>query len=163
MRNSRTRMIPRNHREEDEELGDILKLIQISFAYMEGRIDPPSSMQSLTISDISEHCYSGEVWSLGDPVVACMFLKFKSDALYIGKLAVSENQRGKGIARKMIELADRRAQVHNKNYLELFTRIELTENHLVFSKLGFKKVAEAAHSDYEQSTYIIMTKPVSRS
>ncbi len=154
-------MIPKIHRRDDEELGEILRLIQDSFAYLHQRVDPPSSMHHLTISEISENCCSGEVWTIGVPIIACMFLKLKDDALYIGKLAVSENERGRGVGKKMIDHAVGRAVVHNKNFLELYTRIELTENHLAFSKLGFKTITEASHPGYVKPTYLIMRKTVS--
>jgi len=148
------------HTHQDKELNDILALIQTSFCYMDGRIDPPSSMKGLTVSAIAEHCVNGEVWSLGDPIVACMFLKPKDDSLYIGKLAVCESHRGRGLARRMIELANNRAKVRGISDLELFTRIELIENQLAFGKLGFKTLKEASHKGYEKPTYLIMRKPV---
>jgi len=153
-------MILKMHTEKDENLEEVLRLIQSAFSYMEGRIDPPSSMHSLTVAEIAANCCSGEVWSQGDPVVACMFLKPKDDALYVGKLAVSESHRGSGVARNMVDLAAERARAHGKKYLELFTRIELIENQLVFGKLGFATIAEASHPGYEKTTYLIMRKPV---
>ena len=153
-------MIPKMHRKQDNELEEILQLIQSAFSYMEARIDPPSSMNRLTVSEIAENCCCGEVWSFGNPVTACMFLKLKDDALYVGKLAVDESYRGRGFARKMIELAGERAQVHGKSHLELFTRIELIENHLAFGKLGFETIAEASHPGYEKPTYLVMRKLV---
>jgi len=148
------------HAESDKELSDILQLIRRAFAYMDGRIEPSSSMQSLTISAISRQCRLGEVWSLGDPIIACMFLTVKEDALYISKLSVSEAPRGRGIAKQMMTLAATRASCLNIKYLELFTRIELTENHMAFSKLGFTKVSEACHPGFQRPTYIIMRKTV---
>ena len=153
-------MKPKMHKEQDKELADILRLIQDAFSYMECRIDPPSSMYRLTVAEIAQNCSSGEVWSLGTPIIACMFLKCKDDALYIGKLAVDENHRGKGLARKMIAIASERAKAHGMSHLELFTRIELIENHLAFSRLGFETVAQASHPGYEKTTYLVMRKPV---
>jgi len=151
-------MIPKIHTREDKELKDVLRLIQGSFAYMDGRIDPPSSMHTLSVEDIMDQCDSGEVWTLGDPIIACMFLRPEDDCLYLGKVAVSESKRGRGIGRLMIEHAAMRAVLHNKNSLELYTRIELLENHLVFSKLGFKVVREASHQGYVKPTFLIMRK-----
>jgi len=155
-------MIPRLHKRNDAELSDILRLVQDAFAYMDGRIDPPSSMHSLTVSGIAEQCSSGEVWTLGNPIIACVFLTPKDDALYIGKLAVSENNQGRGIGKKLVDHACDRAIAHNKSALELYTRIELTENHKTFAKLGFEIVSESSHSGYAKPTYLIMRKAVSR-
>jgi len=82
--------------------------------------------------------------------------------LYIGKLAVSKDKQGRGLGKKMIDHARDRAIAHNKSFLELYTRIELTENHQTFAKLGFKIVAEASHSGFTKPTYLIMRKTVSQ-
>ena len=128
---------------------------------MDERIDPPSSMHRLTAEDIAAQCESGEVWSMGNPPVACVLTKVKNDALYVGKLAVAETHRGKGLASKLIQLAERRAVEKSLNNLELESRIELVENHRLFEKLGFRKTAEGRHDGYTKSTYIVMRKPVS--
>ncbi len=154
-------MIPVRHLSTDAMLPQILDLIRNSFAYMDTRIDPPSSVHKLRIDDIAEQCKSGEVWSIGDPPQACMLLKLKAESLYIGKVAVAEEQRGKGFARQLIALAQERARVLDLPFLELETRIELVENHAIFTKLGFKKTRTVAHMDYARPTYIVMRKRVS--
>jgi GNAT superfamily N-acetyltransferase len=139
---------------------EVLNLIQTSFAYMESRIDPPSSMHSLSVENISEHSKVGEIWVIesDDIPIACMFLTPKAHALYLGKLAVSDTYRGLGLARKFIECATARAHVLGHNKLELETRIELTENHRAFEKMGFHKTDETAHAGYDRPTSITMQK-----
>ena len=150
-----TRLTP-----ESDALGDVLSLVQRSFAFMEGRIDPPSSMHRLTTDAIAQQCRDGEVWTLDNPIAACIFLSPKPEALYISKLAVDEPMRGRGLARKLIRHSEIRAHDLNLPALELETRIELTENHLAFDRMGFTKTAEAAHDGYERPTFIIMRKPL---
>ncbi|MEM7724397.1 MAG: GNAT family N-acetyltransferase [Pseudomonadota bacterium] len=150
-----TRLTP-----ESDALGDVLSLIQRSFAFMEGRIDPPSSMHLLTTDAIAQQCRDGEIWTLDDPIAACIFLTAKEEALYVGKLTVDEPMRGRGLARKLIRHAEIRAHDLNLPALELETRVELTENHVTFSRMGFTKTAEAAHDGYDRPTFIIMRKPL---
>jgi len=143
----------------------LLALIQTEFAYMEGRIDPPSSMGLLTAGTIAAQAGSGEVWVIehhGLPV-ACVFLTPRTDALYIGKLAVTARHRGKNLARTLVDQAENRARALNLAYLELQTRVELTENHAVFTRLGFAKIAETAHSGYDRPTSITMRRAVNPS
>lgn len=45
--------------------------------------------------------------------------------------------------------------------LELETRIELTENHRAFEKMGFHKTGETAHDGYAHPTSITMQKALS--
>ncbi len=151
---------PVRHSSTDPALGDILALIKSSYAYMQDRIDPPSSMHRLTLAGIARHCDTGEVWSIGTPPMACMFLTPQRDSLYLGKLAVSVAHRHQGLARTLITQAARRALALGKRFLELEARIELTENHRAFTRLGFQKTAEAAHPGYDHPTFIVMRKPV---
>ncbi len=145
---------------DDPFVPDILDLVRRSFAYMEPRINPPSSMHRMTIASIQDQCKSGEVWTIGDPPVACIFLTDKKDRLYVGKLTVDETMRGKGLARQLIDLANTRAKNKGLPILELHTRIELTENHETFQKLGFSNTGEGRHDGFDRPTYIIMQKPV---
>ncbi|MFM7442340.1 MAG: GNAT family N-acetyltransferase, partial [Tabrizicola sp.] len=88
----------------------LLSLIRQSFAGMEGRIDPPSSMHSLTAEAIAAQATGGEVWAIGTPPVACVFLTPQPGALYIGKLATAASHRRMGLAGQLIALAATRAK-----------------------------------------------------
>lgn len=130
----------------------LLTLIRSEFAYMEGVIDPPSSMHHLTEADIALQALGGEVWAIGLPPLACMFLTVKGDWLYLGKLAVQADQRGKGHARALVETAMARALAQGLSGVELQTRIELTANHATFAALGFTEIGRSAHKGYDRPT-----------
>ena len=80
---------PKRLHPENDDIKAVLALLIESFAYMERRIDPPSSMNALTLETIRDHCKSEEVWICDSPTLACMFLTKKEDCLYLGKLAIS--------------------------------------------------------------------------
>lgn len=132
--------------------GSLLALIRAEFAYMDGVIDPPSSMHRLTEAEIARQAEDGEVWAIGTPAVACMFLTVKGDWLYLGKLAVAAGQRGKGLARDLVDLAMSRARTLGLAGVELQTRIELTANHATFRALGFAETGRSAHPGYDRPT-----------
>lgn len=143
----------------------LLALIQTEFSAMDGRIDPPSSMHRLTASAIAEQAATAEVWAIGTPPVACMFLtpraqSLDSGSLYIGKLAVARSHRRQGLARSLIATAEARARAFRLPALELQTRVELTENHDTFRALGFIEVARTAHPGYSHPTTITFRRPV---
>lgn len=137
----------------------ILALLHEAFAYMEGRIDPPSSLYSLTGDDLSRQAETGEIWIIGAPV-ACVFLTPKPGALYIGKLAVAAKCRGQGLARQLIDRAEERARRMGLPALELQTRVELVENQAAFRKLGFLEVGRTAHQGFDRPTSITYRRPV---
>ena len=133
-----------------------LALIQSAFAFMEGRIDPPSSMHRLTVEDLAR----SEVWVIGTSPLACIVLTPKADALYLGKLAVASSERGKGHARTLIDQAETRARELGLSALELQTRTELTENQRTFEAMGFTELARTSHEGYDRPTSITYRRPL---
>jgi GNAT superfamily N-acetyltransferase len=144
------------------DFGAVLALIRASFAYMEGRIDPPSSMHRLTEQALAEHAREHELWLIrdGDEVLACVQFTWRADSLYVGKLAVRADQRRKGHAARLMRHAEARAKALALPALELQVRVELTENHATFATMGFVKSGESAHAGYDRPTSITMRKPL---
>ena len=137
-------------------------LIHEAFATMEGRIEPPSSALRLTPQALAADAADGALLLArsGNALVGCVFVRPKQDALYIGKLAVRPDLHGSGIGKALVQAARAEARVLGLKSLELQTRIELTENHAAFAKMGFIKTGETAHQGYERSTSITMRAPV---
>lgn len=138
----------------EEDMAPVLALVRRSFAFMDGRIGPPSSMHRLTVDAIARQAGEAEVWvleELGAPV-ACVFLTPKPERLYIGKLAVDDAFRRQGLARQLIGHAEARARALGLGLLELESRVELTENHRAFIAMGFEKSGETAHPGYDRTT-----------
>ena len=137
-------------------------LILDAFAYMEGRIDPPSSALRLTPQSMAADAADGALLlaESGSLLVGCVFVRPKQDALYIGKLAVRPGLHGSGIGKALVEATRAEARALGLKALELQTRIELTENHAAFARMGFIKTAETAHRGYERATSITMRAPV---
>ncbi len=138
----------------------VLHLIQTEFAYMDGRINPPSSMHHLTVADLARQAEMAEVWAIGRPAIACMVLTPKADCLYLGKLAVSAGHRGKGLARTLIDHACRRAVALGLPAVELQTRVELVDNQATFRALGFSETGRSTHAGHVRPTSITFRKGV---
>ena len=134
----------------------LLALIQRAFAGMEGRINPPSSLHRLTAKDLSKQ----EVWVIGSPAEACMVLTPKPGLLYLGKLAVEPGLQGRGHGWALVQMAEDRARALGLPVLELETRVELVENHIIFRRLGFLEVVRKAHSGFDRPTSITFAKSV---
>lgn len=137
----------------------ILDLLQGAFAYMDGRIDPPSSLAMLDAAALTRQAQTGEIWIIGAPV-ACLFLTPRPRALYLGKLAVDHRHRGKGLARRLIDLAEERARALGLPALELQTRVELVENQAAFQAMGFVETGRTAHPGFDRPTSITYRRPV---
>lgn len=144
----------------DSDFGAVLHLVQSAFAYMDGRIDPPSSMKDLTPAIISQQADTAEVWAIGAAPDACMFLTTRPGCLYLGKLAVAGGQRGKGLARVLVNLAEERCRALGLPVLELQTRVELTENQAIFRALGFWETGRSAYAGYDRPTSVTFGKAI---
>lgn len=140
----------------------LLDLLRSAYAYMEPRISPPSSLLRMGVAEFQEKARH-EVLILAlesSRILGCAFAAVREDCVYVGKLAVDESARRRGVARKIMEAAESIARQNGKACLELETRIELLENHKTFAALGFAKVAENAHPGFDRPTSITMRRPV---
>ena len=144
----------------EADFGPVLRLIRAAFAGMEGRIDPPSSMHGLSEAALAAMAQAGEVWVIGVPVVAAVVLTPQAGHLYLGKLAVDAEWRGRGLARSLVDLASARAAERGLPAVQLQTRVELVENHATFAALGFVEVARTAHAGYDRPTSVTFRKDV---
>ena len=143
-------------------LAQVLRLIQTSFAYMTGRIDPPSSMHQLTVSALAQMAKDSSVLALGDPVAACLVAKPLPHALYLGKIAIANDLRGRGVLRALLGRSEELARSLSLSQLELQVRIELVENQKIFGTCGFVETARNAHPGYDRATEITMQKLLKR-
>jgi GNAT superfamily N-acetyltransferase len=141
---------------------ELLALIMHSFAYMNGVIDPPSSAHRLTAQSLEDKAKTeiGYVAIEDEALIGCMFLRPEETTLYLGKLAISKGQQGKGLGRQFLARAEETARTLSLPAIRLETRIELTGNHLTFGRWGFVKTAENCHAGYDHSTSIEMQKAI---
>ena len=145
---------------EDPALADVLALIREAFAEHDGRIDPPSSARRPTSGGVAAQAGEGEVWAIGEPPEAAVFLTPRPACLSVGKLAVRADRRRRGLARTLPALAEDRARARGLPALELQTRVELASNHAAFAALGFERVGETAHEGHDRPTSVTFRRAV---
>ena len=144
----------------DDDFREVLALIRAAFAYMDGRIDPPSSMQRLTVADLSRAAATGEVWVSGDPILGCVVLTPGAEALHLGKLAVAGEARGTGLGRALVARAEASAVARGLPAVQLQCRVELTALHGFYRALGYTELGRTAHPGFDRPTSITFRKPV---
>lgn len=139
---------------------ELIEILRTAFAYMDGRVDPPSSIHRLTVEQMRRDAGDGAVLvaEADGEILGCVTCKPLAHALYLGKLAVREEARGRGVARALVDAAASEARRRGLAALELQTRVELVENHAAFVRLGFVKVGESAHAGYARPTSITMRR-----
>ncbi len=139
---------------------ELLVLILKSFAYMDGRIDPPSSAHALTAESLRQKSKDeiGFAVAAGRDLLGCVFCKPEPGCLYIGKLAIDPGHQGKGLGRRLLAAAEETARSLGLPALRLQTRIELSENHATFAAWGFVETSRSAHPGFTRPTSIEMRK-----
>jgi GNAT superfamily N-acetyltransferase len=137
-------------------------LLVTAFAGMEGRIDPPSSLAAMTpetLRDMAAMATLVTLWQ-GGALVACGYLSDTGRSVHLAKLAVRPDRRGQGLAARIVAEAETMARRLGRPVLDLGTRVELTENHAIFARLGFVETARTAHPGYDRPTSVTMERPV---
>lgn len=143
--------------------GQVLhRLLSQAFSHMEGRIDPPSSMNRLDPRAVVEKIGSEDlvVARVGDRVVGCLFGAPQGHSYNLGKIAVARDMRHKGIARAMVEAASDRATALGLLALTLQSRVELTDNHAAFNAMGFRQTGTFTHPGFNEPTSLVFTRPL---
>ena len=140
----------------------LLQLVRDAFAYMDARIDPPSSLKGMGIEAFQAKAAAETLFLAeeGERLIGCAFAALRDDCVYVGKVAVAEAARGRGVARALFAATEDLARAHGRPFLELQTRVELLENHATFAALGFHKVGETAHAGYSRPTSITLRRAV---
>ena len=116
----------------------LMELLHTAFAFQHSRIDPPSSLHRFDAKSIAVKAKEERLFLALDAgnLVGCIFATPQKDCLYVGKMAVSPKQQGRGIGRRLMQAAEGFARQSGLGALELETRIELTENHQTFAALA---------------------------
>ncbi len=127
---------------------------------MNARIDPPSSALRMTAASVATDAAKGTLFlaERDGGLVGCVFCTPQDDALYIGKLAVRPGLQGQGIGKQLMAAAENEARAQGFRFMELGTRVELTENQATFAKMGFVKHADFTHDGYDRPTSITYRK-----
>ncbi len=145
-----------------EDMAPVLNLVRDAFAYMDGIVDPPSSVHRLTEAALAAHAREAEVWVLDELglALACVVLTPMPGRLRIGKLAVDPGHRKQGLARRLLDHAAARAKALGLPALEMQSRVELTANHAAFAAMGFVRTGETAHPGHDRPTSVTFRRPV---
>jgi len=95
----------------------------------------------------------------GDEIIGCCALLQHADgALELAKMAVTENQQGKGIGRTMAQAIIERARARGVSTLYIVTNTGLEAAMKLYKSLGFKKSTLDKHSRYARGDITLELK-----
>lgn len=141
----------------------IADLIRRAFADQPRPTDPPSSALNETAATILAHLGrgGGAVLERDGRVVGAVMWELEDDALYISRVSVDPDYRRQGIARALVDEAEREARRRGLVRMTLGVRLELEENRQLFRSCGFEDLEFRRHEGYIEPTWVLMERRLS--
>ena len=144
-------------------------LIRLAFAAQTVATDPPASARNETTASVSASLASkgsavkergGFAAWIGQTLAGCVLWQVQPRGLYLGRLSVHPNHRGKAIAPTLIDAVEAQARHLALPRLLLSTRLALADNRRLFARCGFIETEQHAHPGYTHPTFVDMERAV---
>jgi predicted N-acetyltransferase YhbS len=138
----------------------VAALIRTAFAAQSVSTDPAPSALRVTTADVAAHLLNGGgvVAATSGLIVGSALWMQQDGGLYLGRVAVAVEWRGRGIAKALVATAEAAARTMGLPRLHLSTRLVLTDNRQLFAACGFVETARHAHPGYAEPTFVDMEK-----
>jgi len=145
------------------EVGDaaaIADLVRLAFSAQSRPTNPPSSALKETAATIAEHLArgGGAVLESGGAIVGVVLWAEEDGALYISRVSVDPERRRQGIARALMDEAEREARRRGMPRMTLGVRLELEENRRLFKSCGFEDAVLKSHEGFSEPTWVLMER-----
>lgn len=138
----------------------VAALITRAFAAQPVRVDPPASALRVTGADVRAALQDGGGAGAftATLLTGAVLWAEKDGGLYVSRLSVAPEMRGRGIAPRLLAAAEDAAWAMGLPRLHLGTRLALEGNRRLFVRFGFREVAFHAHPGYAAPTWVAMEK-----
>lgn len=138
----------------------IADLVRLAFSTQSRPTNPPSSALKETAGTIAEHLArgGGAVLESGGMIVGVVLWNEEDGALYIGRLSVHPERRRQGIARALMDEAEREARRRGMTRMTLGVRLELEDNRRFFKSYGFEDAELRSHAGFSEPTWVLMQR-----
>lgn len=138
----------------------VAALIRAAFAAQSVVTDPLPSALRVTAEDVATHLRTGggAVAEASGVVVGSALWVEQDRGLYLSRVAVAVDWRGRGIAKALVAAAEAAARGAGSPRVHLSTRLVLNDNRRLFAGCGFAETARHAHPGYVEPTFVDMEK-----
>jgi N-acetylglutamate synthase-like GNAT family acetyltransferase len=151
-------MTPRLRHATPADADALADLIRHCFARQTVVTDPLPSALRESGDNIRKHFADGGGGAVFEGPAACLLWAEEDGGLYIGRVAVHPDWRGRGFAKRLLAMAEGEARHRGLPRLHLSTRLVLIDNRRLFAACGFVETTEEAHPGYAAPTFVNMEK-----
>jgi predicted N-acetyltransferase YhbS len=143
------------------EAAAVAALIRHAFAHQGVPTDPPASALRETPEAIAAILATDGgfgAWA-GAILLGCVVWQRKEPgALYLGRLSMHPEGRGRGIASALVAAVEEEARAQGLGRVTLSTRLVLADNRRLFAACGFREIRLQSHPGYAHPTFVDMEK-----
>ena len=135
-------------------------LVRLAFAAQSRPTNPPSSALKETPATIRDELArgGGAVVAIDGALVGAVLWLEEDGSLYVGRLAVHPAHRRRGIARALMDEAEREARRRGLTRMHLGVRLALDDNRRLFKACGFEETTLHRHEGFAEPTWVRMER-----
>lgn len=125
----------------------VLVIMQDAYAEYIGVLQPASGAHGETVADVERAMAAGGAviaWE-GDVAVGTCRFEYRPDCLYVGRVAVLPDHRGRGVASEMMRHMEQIARDAGLSAVKVGVRMSLPRNLSLYRRLGYRLVDVQDH------------------
>ena len=135
-------------------------LVRLAFSAQSVATNPPSSALRETPATITHELDlgGGALVESDGVLVGAVLWHEEQGSLYVGRLAVDPAHRRRGIARLLMDEAEREARARGLTRMHLGVRLPLEDNRRFFAACGFEDAELLSHEGFSEPTWVRMER-----
>jgi ribosomal protein S18 acetylase RimI-like enzyme len=140
-------------------------LIHAAFEEYRGQLVPASSAHDETPAGIRKRSNASHavLVTLETKPVGCVFYEVREEYVYLSRLSVLPEARGRGLGRSMMEYVEARTRELNRTRVRLGVRVALEPLRAWYERLGYGPIEARTHVGFSEPTYVILEKRLAES
>lgn len=146
---------------EIEEIDIVFRTMQESFMEYSGKLNPPSGALSETTEHILNTFKQGGgaviAWNEITAVGSARY-RFIDNYIYIGRVSVLQEFRGRGICKSILKFVENKAKARGIYESRVEVRLSIPENIEMYKKLKYEVIEQKFYPERTDSWYVMSKK-----
>jgi ribosomal protein S18 acetylase RimI-like enzyme len=144
------------------EADPIAQVMRAAFAEYRGLLHPPSGALAVDAAAVRELMRLGGILACESDrrMVGCVFHRAHPDHVYLGRLSVLPEYRGRGLGVRLVTEVEALAAAAGRPRVRLGVRLALPGNRAFFEALGYRVVGHDSHTGMTVPTFAWFEKRI---